>query len=282
MTEGAAMQTQTKILFTDLDGTLLDDQKKISQRTKKALWALHEKGHILAFTTGRPLKSVLEVRDTLGLVFPNSYIIAYNGSLIWNPDSNTPVMEHTIRIDDVRSILAETHALDIHCHTYEDGTILFERDRTELTYYRTHIHLPSRIVSDIPSALHKEPYKLIAIHLEDHALLEELKIRVLEKLSERITAVFSNEYYLEFYPIDSGKGNAVRALCEALSIPLSNAAAIGDESNDISMIDAAGLGCAIANAKLSVREHADFITKGDNNHDGICDLLEYFFTEIPD
>lgn len=268
---------QRKILFTDLDGTLLNDQKQISERTKNALYAMNEQGHILVFTTGRPLGSVLETRKALDLCFPDSYIIAYNGSLVWHCDSNTPVIEHTICMDDVRSILEETHALDIHCHTYENDTILFERDRMELSYYRTHIHLPARVVYDIPSALHKEPYKLIAIHLENHALLEELKTRVLAKLSARITAVFSNEYYLEFYPISSGKGNAVRDLCNALSIPLSDTAAIGDEANDISMLDAAGLGCAIANAKPSVKEHADFITTNDHNHDGICDLLAYFF-----
>ncbi len=266
-----------KILFTDLDGTLLNDQKQISERTKKALCALHEHGHVLVFATGRPLSSVLEVRGALDLCFPDSYIIAYNGSLIWHCDSSTPVIEHTLRMDDVRSILAETHALDIHCHTYEDDTILFERDRMELSYYRAHIHLPARVVTDIPSALTKEPYKLISIHLSDHALLEELRRRVLAKLSERVSAVFSSEYYLEFYPVASGKGNAVKSLCHALHIPLSNAAAIGDESNDISMLDAAGLGCAVANANPLVKEHADFITAHDNNHDGICDLLEYFF-----
>lgn len=267
-----------KILFTDLDGTLLNDQKQISERTKKALYALNEQGHTLVFTTGRPLSSVLEVRTALDLCFPDSYIIAYNGSLIWHCDTNTPVIEHTICMDDVRSILAETHALNIHCHTYENGTILFERDRTELTYYRTHIHLPARIVTDIPSALTREPYKLISIHLTDHALLKELQHRVLAKLSERVTAVFSNDCYLEFYPIASGKGNAVKSLCHMLHIPLSNAAAIGDESNDITMLDAAGLGCAVANANPLVKEHADFVTAHDNNHDGICDLIDYFFS----
>ncbi len=267
----------TKILFTDLDGTLLDDRKCISQRTKKALFALHEKGHILVFATGRPLKSVFEVRDTLGLNFSDSYIIAYNGSLIWDLDLNTPVIEHTIPLDTVRAILAETRALSIHCHTYEDDTIIFERECTEISYYRRHIHLPSRIVDDIPSALSREPYKLIAIDLNDHDLLRELQSRVLAKLSDRITAAFSNENYLEFYPVASGKGNAVVSLCRHLQIPVSNSAAIGDEFNDISMIDAAGVGCAILNANALVREHADYITAHDNNHDGICDLLDYFF-----
>ncbi len=266
-----------KILFTDLDGTLLRDDKTISERVKDALYDMNKRGHVLVFTTGRPLKSVLEVRETLGLCFPDSYIIAYNGSLIYHCDTETPVMEHTIALQDVAAIMNEARALGIHCHTYENDCIIFEQDTPELTYYRQNIHLPSKFVADIPSALTRAPYKLIAIQLQDHALLEALKEHVLSKLSGRITAVFSNDRYLEFYPVSSGKGNAVTQLCALLHIPIQNSAAIGDESNDISMLKAAGLGCAMANAKPAVKEAADFITTFDNNHDGICDLLSFFF-----
>lgn len=266
-----------KILFTDLDGTLLNDQKTISQTVKEELYHMHEKGHTLVFTTGRPLTSVLEVQSSLDLEFPDSYIIAYNGSLVYHCDSKTPVIEHTISRTDVEIIMNEARALGIHCHSYEDDCIIYERETEELAYYRQHIHLPFRIVDDIPSALFKDPYKLIAIHLENRALLEALKERVLSKLSDRISAVYSNDYYLEFYPINSGKGNAIRDLCTYLNIPISNSAAIGDEYNDISMIKAAGLGCAMQNAKEEVKKVADFVTTHDNNHDGICDLLSFFF-----
>ncbi len=267
---------RTKILFTDLDGTLLNDQKEISERTKKALYAFHEKGHLLVFTTGRPLKSVLEVRETLGLLFPNCYIIAYNGGLIWHCDTNAPVIEHTIPRADVCAILEETRALRIHCHTYENDVILFERQCEELAFYKRHIHLPARRVPDLTAALKKDPYKLIAIRLDDQAPLKELQARVLARLSGRIQAVFSNAHYLEFYPVTSGKGNAVAGLSAYLGIPLSDTAAIGDEANDISMLEAAGAGWAMCNANACVKAHADFVTAHDNNHDGICELLERF------
>ena len=262
-----------KILFTDLDGTLLNDEKRISERVKNALFEFHQKGHILVLTSGRPLSSILEVRDALGISFPNSYIISYNGSLTYHCDSQSPVREHTIGISDMQTIMREAHRLDIHCHTYENDCIISEHETPELAYYRQHIHLPFRLVSDIPSALAKAPYKLIAIHLTDHARLERLQAQVLSLTQGRITAVFSNDRYLEFYPADSGKGNAVLDLCQYLHIPVENSAAIGDENNDISMIEAAGLGCAMANAKDCVKAVADFVTKQDNNHDGIEELL---------
>lgn len=265
---------ERKILFTDLDGTLLNDKKTISPTVKRMLETFHEKGNLLVFSSGRPLMSILEVRNALDLCFPDSYIIAYNGSLVWHCDSKQPVIERTLSMEDVTAILKETRALGIHCHTYEDDHIIFERERTELDYYCEHIHLPHRLVPDILTSLTKDPYKLIAIHLTDHALLEKLKEQVLSKTNGRVTALFSNDRYLEFYPYNSGKGNAVLDLCRHLDIPAANSAAIGDEANDIPMLSAAGFACAMANAKPDVKKAADYITVHDNNHDGICDLLE--------
>lgn len=263
-----------KILFTDMDGTLLNDKKEISAQVKASLDAYHQRGNILVLTSGRPLSSILEVRDKLGLSYQNSYIIAYNGSLTYHCDSAAPVEEHTICLEDVRMIMELSRSLHIHCHTYEHDCIFCEHETPELAFYRQHIHLPFQVVPDIPSALSGPPYKLIAIHLSDHDLLENLQKEVLSKTAGRISAVFSNDRYLEFYPAASGKGNAVVSLCQKLAIPICDSAAIGDESNDLSMIEAAGLGCAMANAKENVKAAADFITQKDNNHDGICELLD--------
>ncbi len=263
-----------KILFTDMDGTLLNDKKEISAQVKFSLDAFHQRGNILVLTSGRPLSSIQEVQHKLGLCYEHSYIIAYNGSLTYHCDSASPVQEHTVCPEDVCTIMDLSRSLHIHCHTYENDCIISEQETPELAFYRQHIHLPFRVVSDIPSALSKMPYKLIAIALSDHARLAVLQRDVLAKTQGRICAVFSNDRYLEFYPADSGKGNAVISLCQKLNIPIADSAAIGDESNDISMIEAAGLGCAMANAKDNVRAIADFVTKKDNNHDGICELLD--------
>ena len=88
--------------------------------------------------------------------------------------------------------------------------------------------------------------------------------------------LYSNDRYLEIFPAASGKGSAVRILCEYLHLPLGNALAAGDEANDISMIRVAGTGIAMQNAKDEVKAAADIVTARDNNHDGLAAvLMEY-------
>lgn len=72
------------------------------------------------------------------------------------------------------------------------------------------------------------------------------------------------------------KGSAVRFLCEYTGIPLCNTIAAGDAENDISMIRAAHIGCAMKNAEEEVKQAADYITENDNNHDGVAEIIHKF------
>ena len=272
------MNSNQKILFTDMDGTLLDDQKNISPAVHQALCDLVERGHLLVLSSGRPIGSIIETRDRLQLPHKGSYIIAYNGSLTYSCDLSAPVFEHTVSLEDLRIIMEEAHKLNIHCQTYENGAIIVEKEDDELAFYKKNIHIPHKVVGDITAYMTVRPYKLLATHLSDKSQLETLKERVLSRTSAEILPTFSNDNYLEFYTKDSGKGTAVLELCRHLGIPVANSAAIGDEFNDLSMIQAAGLGCAMANARDEIKKAATFITTRDNNHDGILDLIEHFFT----
>ena len=92
---------------------------------------------------------------------------------------------------------------------------------------------------------------------------------------EQITMVFSNNNYLEIFPSASGKGAAVRKLCELLNISPLLSIAAGDAENDISMIEAAGIGIAMYNASDDVKAAATMVTALDNNHDGLArELLD--------
>ena len=95
----------------------------------------------------------------------------------------------------------------------------------------------------------------------------------MEKYSDTVTTVYSNPYYLEIFMKEAGKGSAVIRLAEHLSIPIENTIAAGDEQNDISMIEAAGCGIAMANATDMVKQIADVVTTYDNNHDGLAEFI---------
>ena len=100
---------------------------------------------------------------------------------------------------------------------------------------------------------------------------------MLDKYGDCLEAFFSNDYYLEIVPKGINKGSAVRFMEEYLPHIHSHTFAAGDEENDISMLEAAGISVAVANAKEPVKEKARIVTVNDNNHDGLLEILEKYF-----
>ena len=106
--------------------------------------------------------------------------------------------------------------------------------------------------------------------------LEELKTSIEENLGQEVDAVFSNAMYLEILPKNISKGNALLFLEAYLPVAHYNTYASGDAPNDISMILAAGVGVAMKNAHEEVKEIADIVTKEDNDHNGLIEILDSF------
>lgn len=265
------------IFFTDLDGTLLTTEKKITPNTRTTLDKLTAAGHRLALVSGRPLKSILEVKETLGLTYPGMFLVGFNGGLIFDFDKKETVLEHRLSYEDTRYFLETAKAHGIHGHTYTDDAVVANAQTRELDFYQKSIHLPSLITDDITGSLKMPPFKCLAIHLTDKSCLKHLKEDLLFWAEERISLTFSSDYLLEAFPAQAGKGNAVTFLCEKLGIPLSDCLAAGDQDNDISMLQAAGLGVAMQNGSPQVKAISHLITPCDNNHDGLVPVLTDFF-----
>jgi Cof subfamily protein (haloacid dehalogenase superfamily) len=270
------------ILFSDMDGTLLNDQKEITSATYEALEAFWAKGGKLVLSSGRPLGSILEVADKLHLARRGTYIIAFNGALIYDCDQKQAIYEVTIPCPLVKTISEVAQKHGVYTHTYDtddNGSelIITEKDGEELTFYRQNIHLPYTVVPDMSEALHKDPYKMIAIHLcSNHDALDAFSRELSYLIGDKIHTFYSGAYYMECCMKDASKGDAVRFLCDYLDIPIDEAVACGDAANDISMIEAAGIGVAMQNATDDVKLKANYITANNNNSDGIKEVLERF------
>lgn len=262
-----------KILFTDLDGTLLNNSSQIDEEMKKALKDMTEAGHYLVLSSGRPLDSILEVKDLAGIEDHNVFIIASNGSLLYNCEAGEIIHELRVSYKDVADVwnLATEHG--IHVQTYTENEIISAKEDDEVTYYRRRIHLPL-ILSDNPlNVLQVPPHKLLIIHLEDHERLVEMQSIIQQKYSDRLQTVFSNPFYLEVFSKDSGKGNGLRTLCGHLNIPIENSFAAGDAQNDLSMLKTAGKSIVMCNADDSMKQDADIITRRSNNECGLADII---------
>ncbi len=268
-----------KILFTDLDGTLLNNRSQIDEEMKLALQEMTSKGHYLVLSSGRPLDSILEVKELAGIDFPNVYIIASNGAVIYNCDKDEIVHEIRVSFEDVSDIWNFAKEQQAHVQTYSDDSIITAVEDEEIAYYRHRIHLPL-ILSNTPwEVLKQPPHKLLLIDLHDHERLAYIQTLLEQSFGDRLQTVFSNPYYLEVFAKDAGKGNSLRHLCDYLDIAIANSYAAGDAENDLSMLQAAGTAIVMCNGTDELKKHADIITKRSNDDCGLADIIyEYILS----
>lgn len=264
----------TKILFTDLDGTLLDSGKQISPYTREVLEKWVQAGHKLALCSGRDVNSVKDVKSYLHLDLPNMYVIGYNGGQIYDCTKGKTIHRTALTLTQTAHILEEAEKHGIHVHTYTETNIVSPRQDEELVYYRRVIKTPVIINPNVMDVLTQGPCKCIGIELKDPEKMENFRLSLLPWAQEEgVSMLYSSSYYLEFFPAASGKGVAVKTLCRLLGIDPHFSVAAGDAQNDLSMIEAAGMGIAMINGCNDVKMAATTITAYDNDHDGLAHAL---------
>ncbi len=266
-----------KILFTDMDGTLFTSDKNISPYLKGLLVKLVERGNRLVLSSGRTQSSIRKAIDRIGLSLPGMFFISTNGNAVYDCDHRRYLMQKTVPVDIAQGVIDLAHGHGLHIQSYTDSCVVCEQNDPEIAFYQKATGMDAIFTPDIMGTVQKPPGKLLAISLENRSRLEPLRRDVLERYGDTITALYSCDEYLEFFDKTAGKGNAARYVCEHLHTPLSRAVAVGDAENDISMLEAAGTGAAMANADPQVKEHADFVTQRDNDHDGLAEVLLRYF-----
>lgn len=265
-----------RILFTDLDGTLLNDKKEITPGNQAAIDEALDKGHFIVISTGRPLASARVQAERLGLTKKGCYAITYNGAQIYDMYHQKTVYGKGLPRQIAKPLFDAAEKRGIHIQTYSDTHILSEHENAEIHRYSSVIGIPFEIVEDIDRSLVSDPYKLIAINYDDHDKLVEYQQNVLSAYEGTLDSFFSNDSFLEIVPTGISKGFAVQWMCEYLDVPLENSVAAGDAQNDIAMLEAAHVGAVMCNAFPGIAEHGNYVTQADNNHDGVAEIIRKF------
>ena len=269
-----------KYLFMDLDGTLLNDQKEITAGNRMAMEEALKRGHKIIITTGRPMKSAILQAQKLGMDKPGCYMIAYNGAIIYDWASKQKIFTRTLPLETVRRVFDEVNRRGMHVQTYDEWDVLVEPrcDDEAVRHYCDLIKMSYRVIQDVHTDVTEEPVKVLVIDFDKQDGLLEVQNWLRANMADEVDCFFSCDQYLEVVPVGMTKGFAVKALCEVLNVPIENAIAVGDAGNDLSMIEAAGVGVAMANGTDEVKAIADWITTRDNNHDGIAQVIERFMS----
>lgn len=270
-------EAKKNLLFTDMDGTLLISDSTISENMHRTLVEMTKKGHVFVPTSGRPLPSILERLDALQLKLDNTYVIANNGALIYDVKNSKNLRSVKLSPDLMKKIIKLCNEAGIHVHGYTDSEIVGTAMDDEFKFYTRRVTMPLVITESLTDYLTDGSYKCEIISLDNHEALVQLKERILAELGDRVEAFFSNDKYLEILPKGISKGSALLFLTDKLGMLRSHTFAAGDAGNDLSMVETAAVGVAMANADDDLKTAADVITKNDNNHDGLIEIIDKYF-----
>lgn len=270
------MRAMSKIIFSDLDGTLLCDDKSISEGNRKAIKQATEAGHSFVIATGRPFESAVQISDFLGLNDEGCYIVSYNGGHVYDCYRKKVLMNRKLAMETVRELFARAEKAGLYIQTYQDRKILTKADTEELKWYASQTNLDACPRADVLEYLTREPNKAIVIDLHDHERLEQFR-RDQEAWAEgRFRMVFSCPQYLEILPYGVSKQTGIHFLAEYLGVNVADTIAVGDETNDVEMIKAAGIGIAVSNANSAAKEAADVVTSASNNEDAMAEVVKNY------
>lgn len=255
-----------RVIFSDIDGTLLNSEHKITAETLREIRRLHRAGIPFVPVSARMPSGIRPICAKLGFPAP---MICYSGGLVLDTDGRE-IFSRGFPAEAAREIfrLAAEHTPAVSVSAYrgdcwlapdpQNPWILQERDITG--------------TEPVPAAaefLEGDVHKLLCMGDpgEILAFSDLLKVRF-----PALSVYRSKETYLEIMSGDASKSAAIRFLCAGIGCTPEQAVSFGDNYNDIDMLRATGLGVAMGNAPDPVKQHADVIT-GDNNSDGIATVL---------
>ena len=265
-----------KIIYLDLDDTLLTSDKVISPGNAKALEEVLDAGHYVAITTGRPIEGGKIITKNLGLNREGCYMLSFHGSVLYDCYRDEILMSNGMDSEDVIALLKELDAHGIYAQTFNEKVILSMRESEELIRYNAVTNEPYEIIHNYDELHGQILPKVIAIDFENHEKLAAFQREFAPREAGHYNSFFSCMEYLEYCKEGSNKGSGLRYLANYLSVPIENTVAVGDERNDIPMIEAAGVGVAMCNGRIEAKNVADYVTEHDNDHDGVAEAIYKF------
>lgn len=262
-----------KLLVLDIDGTVTNSKKEITEKTRDAIIRLQEKGVRVAIASGRPPQGVYSVAQRLEFDKFGSYIMPFNGARIIDFKTRECIYAKTLPMGIPAKLWKDAVENKIGIITYKDEEIIAGTEPDEYMAIEAKIN-------GMPVVYHEDFAKFVDFPVNKCLMtgkpedLEALEPELAQKYFHETQVFRSEPYFLEVTPKNVDKAYCLRHLLEILGIKREEMVCCGDGFNDISMIQFAGLGVAMANAQDKVKEVADYITEQDNDHDGIAEVIE--------
>lgn len=271
-----------KAIALDIDGTLTNDRKVITPRTKEALLAAQDSGIKLILSSGRPVQGLHAIASELQLETHDGLLVAFNGAHVVDAQTDEVLFDQPMEEEVLRALVAHMRGFDVIPWITEGKYLYVERGARHLITYRDAsfdiVEYERRMcdlelveVDDLLEVCSRPQDKLLCASEPEY--LQKHWRAMYEPFFDSLSGMFTADFYFEFMAPGITKGNALAGALPKVGIDASEVIAFGDAQNDISMLEWAGMGVAMGNATEAAKAAADMVT-GSNNEDGIAAALE--------
>lgn len=262
-----------QLIAVDMDGTLLCDDKTISDRTQEAIRSLKAVGKKIVLATGRPLNGIRKYIEQLDLLDDHDYVVTFNGALVQSTKNGRVLLDKPLDVHSFRALYPLSQTLGVHIHALTADSVITPKHNpyTDIEASINHIPALEMPVDAVP--LDTLIVKVMFVDAPEKldAILDQLPPWV----KDHYTILRSAPIFLEFLDPSVNKGVGVHAVAETLGISQNQVICVGDAHNDLAMIEYAKLGVAMGNAIESLKEAADYVTHS-NEDDGVAYVIEKF------
>lgn len=275
-----------KAIVLDIDGTLLNDERIITTRTKDKLIAAQKQGIKVILASGRPTQGMLPLAKELEMEKYEGFLVSYNGASVYDVKKEKVLYKQGIPTALAHEILAHLQNYDLTLMV-DQGEYMYVNDvftnfRPDVVSdYKNIVHYETGAGNfkvcevDDYSKVITEPVNKILV-AGDHEYIKEHEQAMRGPFEKKITAAFSTPFYFEYTDQGIDKAKALDEVLPDMAILPEHIISFGDGQNDRSIIEYAGVGVAMGNAVPEIREIADEVT-ATNAEDGIAAFLDKFF-----
>lgn len=265
-------QRDIKLIVLDLDGTLLNSQHVVSQRTQDAIRSAMAQGVGVMLATGKTFQSATSIIAALNLQLPSVFV---QGLMVYNPDG-TIRHQQTHQPATLRRIIPYAEARGFTVVMYSGSRLLVKARNEHTDLFIAYGENAPEAVGSLVNVVDRVPVnKIIAIG-NDPKSVKALRWQ-LDKQMDGLVSFTTTPLskHLEILPAGASKGKTVQALIRELGIPAEKVMAMGDGENDVEMLQFAGWGVAVGNADPKLKQVANAVV-GTNDQDGVAEAIERF------
>ena len=267
-----------KLIASDLDGTLFNKKGEISQQNFDAIKKMYEMGVYFVPTSGRSYGEMPQVIKDIPYI---RYYIGSDGATIYDKQTDT-TFSTTLSKEQSKKILDKIYSYSINMMVHANNSSYVDLGTHTAENYREHncsenwikfIFEKNEAIADYKNFVYNSDIEMFCIFFKNYDELLDCK-EYFSKDPELLTAQ-SHKYNFEIFSKNAGKGNAVLKLAEILGIDKSETIAVGDSTNDFTMIEKAGLGLAMENAVAELKAIADTVICSNEEHSAKYILENY-------